>query len=411
MNSIARFSRVRRCLPNFSPSFLPRFLPCSLPRLALLCLAGLLPPATAAHSLGEGYIFIDVSDASLSGWVEITLTDLDTAIGIDANGDGKVSEEEMLANMKRIRSYVAGHVSVGDRDREFDLEFTDHELRRVPISPFLILNFETREDRIPDSLRIGYRMLFDEDPRHRGFLVVAANTKSDFVNTGEGVALIFSPSSTQQDIDLTRLSAWTSFADFLRHGIWHIWIGFDHILFLIALLFPAVLVRQGSNWQPVSDFREAMWNVVKVVTLFTVAHTITLTLAALGLVKIPGRLVEAVIAASVIVAALNNVFPVIRRHIGWVVFLFGLFHGFGFASVLQELSSNAANIAADLAGFNIGVEIGQLAIVAVAFPLLYLLRSRRAYSGVMVPAGSLLIGLLAFGWFVERVANLQFMPI
>ncbi len=395
MTATARFSKLRRCL---------------LP-LALSCFALLPSPPVFAHALGEGYIFIEVSDDSLSGWVEITLTDLDNAIGLDANGDGKVSEDEMLAEMGRIREYVAERVSIGDGARAFDLEFTDHELRRVPISPFLILNFETGETRIPDVLQIGYRMLFEKDSRHRGFLVVSANAKSDFVNTGEGVALIFSPSKTEQDIDLMRLSAWTSFVDFLRHGIWHIWIGFDHILFLVALLFPAVLVREGARWQPVSNFREAMWNVVKVVTLFTVAHTITLTLAAMGLVKVPGRLVEAVIAASVIVAALNNVFPFIRRHIGWVVFLFGLFHGFGFASVLQELSENAANIAADLAGFNIGVEIGQLAIVAVAFPLLYSLRSSRAYTGVMVPAGSLLIGLLAFGWLVERVANLQFMPI
>lgn len=369
------------------------------------------PRQLLAHSLGEGYIFIDVSDTSLSGWVEITLTDLDAALGIDNNSDGKVSEVEMTTNLDRIRSYVFDRVGIGEEQRDYKLRFTDHELRNVNLSRYLMLKFETDENQVPDVLRIQYRMLFDVDSMHRGFLVINSNGKSDFVNTGEGVTLIFSPQKTEQELDVTRLSAWTSFLDFLKHGIWHIWIGFDHVLFLIALVLPSVLVWRNSRWEPVSDFRHAMWNVVKIVTLFTIAHTITLTLATLNLVQLPGRFVEAIIAASVVVAALNNIFPVIGKRIGWVVFLFGLFHGFGFASVLQDLTSNATNLAADLAGFNIGVEIGQLAIILVAFPLFFMFRVSPAYRRGLVPIGSLLIAVLALAWLVERVANLEFMPI
>ncbi|MBT8103727.1 MAG: HupE/UreJ family protein [Gammaproteobacteria bacterium] len=379
--------------------------------LLTLCIVIACPRQLFAHSLGEGYLFIDVSDSSLSGWVEITLTDLDAALSIDGDSDGKVSEEEMLANFERVRGYVFEHVGIGTGDREYELEFTNYELRNVALSPFLMMHFRTIERQIPDVLHIQYRMLFDIDPQHRGFLVISSNEKGGIVDTGEGVTLIFSPTKTEQDIDLTRLSPWVSFVDFLKHGVWHIWIGFDHVLFLVALILPSVLIRQDARWEPVGEFRQAIWNVVKIITLFTVAHTVTLTLAALDLVRVPGRLVEAVIAASVIIAALNNIFPVIRERIGWVVFLFGLFHGFGFASVLQDLTSNATNLAADLAGFNIGVEIGQLAIMLVVFPLLFVFRSKYVYRQVLLPVGSFVIAVLAAGWLVERVADLEFMPI
>ena len=365
----------------------------------------------SAHSLGEGYLFIDVTDTSLSGWVEVTPTDLDEALSIDGNGDGKVSDDELQANLEQIRDYVFQRVGLGDGVRRYELTFTGHEQRNVDLSPYLLLKFTTTEMEIPDILHVEYRLLFEADPDHRGFLVINSNGKGPAVDTGEDVTLIFSPANARQDIDLTRLTAWFSFIDFLKHGIWHIWIGFDHILFLVALILPSVLYRRNTNWEPVTRFHQAFWNVIKIVTLFTIAHTITLTLATLGVVTLPGRLVEAVIAASVIAAALNNVYPLVNRHIGWVVFVFGLFHGFGFASVLQDLTTNATSLAADLAGFNIGVEIGQVAIIAVVFPLLYLLRNQRFYPQGLLPVGSAAIALFAFGWLIERVANLEFMPI
>ncbi len=370
-----------------------------------------LPRPGWAHTLGEGYIFIDVTNSSLSGWVEITLTDLDAALDLDGNGDGKISDEEQLANLERIRDYVFERVAIGDANRDYTLEFTGREVRNVTLSPYLMLHFATNVQQVPDTLQIDYRLLFEVDPRHRGFLVINSNGKSGIADTGEGVTLIFSPTNTTQELNLTRLSAWTSFVDFLKHGVWHIWIGFDHVLFLIALILPSVLLRKGTHWEPVSEFRQAIWNIVKIVTLFTIAHTITLTLATLDLVRMPGRLVEAVIAASVIIAALNNIFPIIRERIGWVVFAFGLFHGFGFASVLRDLTSNATNLAADLAGFNIGVEIGQIVIILAAFPLLFFIRSKRIYPRLLMPVGSFVIALLALGWLVERVANVEFMPV
>ena len=192
----------------------------------------------------------------------------------------------------------------------------------------------------------------------------------------------------------------------------HIWAGFDHILFLLSLLLPAVLV-------PSADFRRgvgrrsrasetAFWDVLKVVTAFTVAHSITLSLATLGVVSLPSRLVESAIAASVVLAALNNIRPVVHGGRWIIAFCFGLIHGFGFASVLADLGLPQGSLLLALVAFNLGVELGQLAIVAVFLPLAYALRDtlfyRRGGSGRRLARRGCDRGALADAARVERRA-------
>jgi hypothetical protein len=182
----------------------------------------------------------------------------------------------------------------------------------------------------------------------------------------------------------------------------HIATGFDHILFLLSLLLPAVLVRDGRGWRSALSFRHAFVDVAKVVTAFTLAHSITLTLAALSIVVLPSRLVEAGIALSVVLASLNNLFPVVADGRWIAAFAFGLLHGFGFAGALHDLGLPAGSLALSLAGFNLGVEAGQLAIVMLFLPLAFALRSTWAYRRMVFAGGSAVIATVAAAWFVER---------
>jgi len=145
---------------------------------------------------------------------------------------------------------------------------------------------------------------------------------------------------------------------------------------------------------------------VKIVTAFTVAHSITLSLAAVGLVTLPSRLVESVIAASVVFAAVNNLRGTIERRRWVMAFVFGLIHGFGFASVLADLGLPQEALLLALIGFNVGVELGQLAIVLAFVPLAFWLRNTKLYRVGILQAGSVLIALLASWWFVERAFDL-----
>ena len=145
---------------------------------------------------------------------------------------------------------------------------------------------------------------------------------------------------------------------------------------------------------------------LKVVTAFTLAHSITLSLAVLGVVTLPSRFVESVIAASVVVAALNNLRGTVDRRRWVMAFVFGLVHGFGFASVLADLGLPQGALALALVGFNLGVEIGQLAIVAAFLPAAYLLRATAFYRVGVLRVGSLAVAVLASWWLIERAFNL-----
>jgi len=192
--------------------------------------------------------------------------------------------------------------------------------------------------------------------------------------------------SRKTAIDVDRPVA-TGWLDFITLGIEHIITGYDHLLFLVALLATA----------------KGAWSVVRIVTAFTLAHSVTLSLAVLGIVTIPGHIIEPLIAASIVWVALENLVgkePGRRRWI-WAL-AFGLVHGFGFASALGELGLQGAAIARALVGFNLGIEIGQLLFVAVFMPTLILLR--RGRGELVVPrVASLVVAVIGAYWFVQRV--------
>jgi hypothetical protein len=249
------------------------------------------------------------------------------------------------------------------------------------------------------ALEVGYNLFFDLDPQHKGLLKLVY---ADATRTA-----IFSPDAARQRFDLTRPSLMQQFLDYGREGVWHIWVGYDHILFLLSLLLPAVLVASRGAWRAVDRFRPAFVDVLKVVTAFTVAHSITLSLAALGVITLPTRITESAIALSVMLAAMNNIFPLFQERRWMVAFAFGLIHGFGFASVLADLGLPQDALLLALVGFNLGVETGQLAIVCVFLPLAYGLRMTKFYQRVVFRGGSLTICALATLWFAERAFNMK----
>jgi hypothetical protein len=178
-------------------------------------------------------------------------------------------------------------------------------------------------------------------------------------------------------------------------------------LFLLSLLLPAVFLREAGRWVPAQRFKPVFWDVLKVVTAFTVAHSITLSLAALEIIALPSRLVESVIAASVVFAALNNLYPLVNERRWLMAFVFGLIHGFGFASVLTDLGLPRDALVSSLFGFNVGVELGQLAIVAGFLPVAFYLRNTRFYLRGVFVLGSWLTMLVALIWLLERAFDLQ----
>jgi HupE / UreJ protein len=372
-------------------------------RLILVTYLSLLAATAFAHKPSDSYLTIKADAPQLQGQWDIALRDLDFAIGLDANLDGNVEWGEVKAKHPEIVAYAFTHLKLAADGSPCPIKVMDHKIDNHSDGTYAVIFFAADCPKTPLSLEIDYTLFFDLDKEHKGLL----NLQSD----GKARSAIFSDSDRKQSFQLSKPSKWKQFVDYLVEGIWHIWIGLDHILFLLSLLLPAVLVWTADKWLAASRFGVAFLEVLKVVTAFTVAHSITLSLAALGIVQLPTWIAESAIAASVVVAALNNVVPIFHGRRWVVAFLFGLIHGFGFANVLTELGLPESTLLIALVGFNLGVEIGQVAIVAVFLPLAFALRETWVYQRLVLVAGSLLIAVVAAAWLVERVFGLKFMPI
>ena len=168
------------------------------------------------------------------------------------------------------------------------------------------------------------------------------------------------------------------------------------------LLIPAVYIRKQKQLVAVAKPKAALLEIFWIATSFTLAHSITLTLAALQIVSVPARFIESVIALSIAFAALNNLVPMLRVRAIYLAFVFGLIHGFGFANVLVDLPLATSARVLALLSFNVGIELGQLVFIAVVFPIALLLRHTQFYKWGIFYMGSLISILIALWWFFER---------
>lgn len=371
-------------------------------RIVFVALLLFLGTLAHAHKPSDSYLAVKVEAGRVEGQWDIALRDLEYAIGLDANGDGEITWGELSARHADVASYALARLQVSTGGVACELRVSDHLVDQHSDGAYAVMRFDAACPRPVDGLAIRYALFFDLDPTHRGLARIQA--------AGVTQTAVFAPERPEQSFNLAAPSLAGQIVAYVREGIWHIWIGFDHVLFLLALLLPAVWQRGGGRWEPVPRFGAAFWEVLRVVTAFTVAHSITLSLAALELVSLPSRLVESVIAASVLLAALNNLFPVFSGRRWLVAFGFGLVHGFGFASVLADLGLPRDALVSSLLGFNVGVELGQLAIVVVFLPLAYALRMTRFYARVVFAGGSVVVVILAAMWLIERALNISLFP-
>ncbi|WP_151636636.1 HupE/UreJ family protein [Noviherbaspirillum aerium] len=352
-----------------------------------------------AHKPSDSYLKLSINDAVISGQWDIALRDLDFAIGLDADGDAGITWGEVKAKHEEIATYALSRLTLASDGSVCAPLVKAHLIDDHTDGAYAVLKFEATCGRAIETLQARYALFFDVDPQHKGLLHLEYQGQS---RTG-----VFTPEQSRQEFTLDRPGKLGQFADYFREGVWHIWIGFDHILFLLALLLPSVAMRVKDAWQAAEGIKSVFLNVLGIVTAFTIAHSITLSLATLGIVNLPSRWVESTIAASVVIAALNNVMPIFSERRWIMAFLFGLIHGFGFASVLADLGLPGHALVLALVGFNVGVEAGQLAIVAAFLPLAFTLRRTVFYRRIVLQAGSLAIAMLAAIWLIERLFDLE----
>ena len=391
---------------------------------ALFVLALLAVQFISAHIPNQSYVYLRIYETEgIEGRYEINIREINKLLDLDL--DTRSSLDELRPYIPQLQAYMLQNTSFSSAVGEHQIKFKESDMFYLGTGNYLLMKFDlTNTKELPDAMDMSYSALFDKDPTHKGFLIIEYNWKAGIINNEANILLDFGPGDLTGEFSLTEVSLWKGFWAMVKQGVWHIWIGLDHILFLLALILPAVVRRareetdtavalpawmKGNaviDWIGVPQFGNAFWYILKVVTFFTIAHTITLTLATLEWVNLNAQIVESIIAFSIGLAAFHNIRPIFKGRDWVIAFVFGLFHGFGFASVLSDLGLTGEFLSLSLLGFNIGVELGQIVIIALIFPVLFLLRQKKYYSKILV-YGSITLIVISLYWVIERVFDVN----
>lgn len=341
-----------------------------------------------AHSNSKSLLEIKAqSDTTLSLRIESDLLDWQQVINLDIDANGEVTWEELNFNSAAVSSYVQSRLLIKNGTDACTIlpanKFSGIRNREAAI--FSVIDFTAECETQLTEVAINAQLFQEIDPDHR----VILNT--DATKTGTLTVL----QAGYNNIYLSHSSNLAAFTSFSLEGVRHIFKGYDHLAFLLLLLLPLTRMRV---------IRDQFLKAAGIVTAFTLAHTITLTMASSGQLNLPAGPVELVIALSVVLAAILNIIEP-KQGAGWIIaFAFGLVHGFGFAGALAELTGSQGNHLISLIGFNVGVEFGQLLVVCLVFPVLLYLSRKRYFSKAMVPVLSLLVAVLGATWAIERAA-------
>jgi len=361
-----------------------------------LCVFGL---GAQAHKASDAYLQIDVGDRQLALRWDIALRDLDAVLGLDANDDGRLTWGEVKAAWPRIQNYALPRLAIAG----CPLRLESTALERRNDGAYAVM-FLSSGCVLREAPAIRYSLLREVDAMHRG--IVKVN------RAGQPATLaMLTPADVAPAAASVTASPSHEASGFVREGLLHILTGYDHVLFLLCLLLPSVMRRTPEGWRPFDRLAHAVWPVIGIVSAFTVAHSITLALAATQVVSLSPGFIEPAIALTIILAALDNVWPIfpVRRVV--VTFCFGLIHGFGFAGMLAELNLPASAFAWALLQFNAGLELGQLLIVVGVTAVLFVLRERPRYRAFAIRGGSFAAMLVGALWLIERTANVSILPM
>lgn len=377
-----------------------------LAALAIVLALGGFAPTALAHETEQPYVYAFISEQTIDGRVEFAIGDVAEVLGLDLSGSDRDIEAALRANAEPLRAYADDHFAIQDwpiswgsvdlfREGPGDLAFAVVQYDvGVPITG------------VPTELSIEFDPFFDEIRGRDGLLLITGGYQAGEFARDKEILVTYTTSDRVQPIDLGARGAWDNFVSSITLGIDHIKTGPDHILFVLALLLPSVLIFR-DGWKPVHGFGAALWRVLKIATFFTIAHSITFTLAGMGwLPTPPSKIVETIIAASIAAAALHNLRPIFPNREWSLSFVFGLFHGMGFASLVSDLDVSQTSQLVSLLGRNVGIEIGQVVVILLLFPGLFLLRRTATYRPFLTIA-SLVLSALAVFWMIERIFEID----
>ncbi len=342
------------------------------------------------------------------------LSELELAFGHDVTKDTDTLVERLRP---QLEDYLIAHIHpMSSKDQPWSVGVADMKVEKAvqtqsgpyqEITIHLVLTppagVSTRK------FLLNYDVIMHQVVSHKALVSIRNDWESG--KTGEQtveVGLIKVDTATTLiyplEINLERGSWWSGFKSMVGLGMQHIKEGTDHLLFLLALLLPATLLVNGKQWGGFGGTKYSIARLLKIVTAFTIGHSITLLVGALGWLRLPAQPVEVLIAVSILISAIHAVRPIFPGKEMYVAAGFGLVHGLAFATVLAGLNLGAGPMALSILGFNIGIELMQLFVIAITVPWLILLSLTPSYKWVRI-IGAVSAAIAAIAWIGERISG------
>jgi len=364
--------------------------------LFLFCVAG----SALAHQTGNSYLTVSEADGRLQLEIDFIVRDLGNLLQTPGQAnEPPPAPDKLLSLQAPITTAIQKSLTIAVDEQAIPLEFLTQSV--VLHNDGLYVRQRLSGSALPLDAKfivVRYEFFTQNDKLGRAFFKL--------VMRNDEISSVFDQTSSIQRFALGETKRWSTIGLFTKEGAKHIWEGADHLLFLLTLLLPGLMLTirlpDASGNLPARN-RAAEKFALKVITAFTLAHSITLACSVFGWVSLPDKLIESLIALSIMVSALLNLQK--RFHIShWkLAFLFGLIHGMGFANGLKELGLSSSYFLETLFAFNLGVELGQLsAVILVAVPVLLLARQAEAKQRVL-KYGSIAVLLTSMVWLAQRL--------
>ncbi|AYQ32546.1 HupE/UreJ family protein [Runella sp. SP2] len=368
----------------------------------------------SAHPMPNSMVVLNIHEKHISGEVLLPLSELQSAVGMSVNDHSERLVErlggalrEYLMKHIRPKSFegVVWKVTVGEMQllesnnpivgtyKELAVEF-----EMTPPSGYDLRNFFFDYDVILHQVASHKALIHVKQDWAQGLVREDTLTQQIGVIEWDAVNNKLNPFL----VSLQQGSRWKGFINMVHLGIDHIAEGTDHLLFVLTLLFPAMLVASDGRWRKRLALKASLLNLLKIITAFTVGHSLTLLIGALQWLHFPAKPIEVLITITILVAAFHALKPIYPKREVLIAGLFGLVHGLAFAETLTNLELSTTQMVLSILGFNVGIELMQLALIAVAFPLLFLL-AKTSFYGPIRTVGAVMMMILAFAWMVERV--------
>ncbi|MDB6077647.1 MAG: hypothetical protein JWO82_1394 [Akkermansiaceae bacterium] len=386
--------------------------PSSLLRLLFFCSFVLAPcGALRAHNMPGSAVALDFQAGSVDAELTLPMMELELSFKqplLDAP-DRVVRRYDAA-----LRAYIVEHIHpVAPDGREWTVTVEGlHEQADQSIDPTV----KTQMDLIAKvhmtpppgassrQFRFNYSVINHEVMSHHAVVTLRSDWNNALFNQAEPLGML-QYVVTYLDID-RNAGSWTQgFRTVFDHGMQHIAGGTDHLLFLLVLLLPAPLLARGHRWAEVTGLRQTLTRLLKIVSAFTLGHSLTLALGGLGWVQLPSRLVESLIAVSILVSAIHAIRPLFAGKEAYIAAGFGLVHGLAFASTIADFGFSPAYMILTILAFNLGIEVMQLLVVGCTIPWLAMLSRTPFYRWVRIP-GAIFAGVAALGWIAERALSL-----